>query len=75
MLITLRDNGNKPVAKDILDIDFDMTVEKENGKYYVVVNQNYKYDEAYETEEDAVEQMRHIVNVRNKLEEELLRDY
>ena len=52
-----------------------MTVEKENGKYYVVVNQNYKYDEAYETEEDAVEQMRHIVNVRNKLEEELLRDY
>lgn len=75
MLITLRDNRNKPVAKDILDIDFDMTVEKENGKYYVVVNQNYKYDEAYETEEDAVEQMRHIVNVRNKLEEELLRDY
>ena len=50
MLITLRDNRNKPVAKDILDIDFDMTVEKENGKYYVVVNQNYKYDEAYETE-------------------------
>ena len=75
MLITLRDNRNKPIAKDILDIDFDMTVEKENGKYYVVVNQNYKYDEAYETEEDAVEQMRHIVNVRNKLEEELLRDY
>lgn len=75
MLITLRDNRNKPVAKDILDIDFDMTVKKENGKYYVVVNQNYKYDEAYETEEDAVEQMRHIVNVRNKLEEELLRDY
>lgn len=75
MLITLRDNRNKPVAKDILDIDFDMTVEKENGKYYVVVNQNYKYDEVYDTEEDAVEQMRHIVNVRNKLEEELLRDY
>lgn len=75
MLITLRDNRNKPVAKDILDIDFDMTVEKENGKYYVVVNQNYKYDEAYETEEDAVDQMRYIVNVRNKLEEELLRDY
>lgn len=75
MLITLRDNRNKPIAKDILDIDFDMTVEKENGKYYVVVNQNYKYDEAYETEEDAVDQMRYIVNVRNKLEEELLRDY
>lgn len=75
MLITLRDNRNKPVAKDILDIDFDMTVEKENGKYYVVVNQNYKYDEAYETEEDAVDQMRYIVNVRNKLEEELLRNY
>ena len=75
MLITLRDNRNKPVAKDILDIDFDMTVEQENGKYYVVVNQNYKCDEAYETEEDAVNQMRYIVNVRNKLEEELLRNY
>lgn len=75
MLITLRDNRNKLVAKDILDIDFDMTVEKEKGKYYVVVNQNYKYDEAYETEEDAVEQMLHIVNVRNSLEEKLLQDY
>ena len=74
MLITLRDNKNKLVAKDILDIDFDMTIEQDRGKYYILVNQNYRYDGTYETMEDAADQMRHIVNVRNRLEEEL-RDY
>ena len=71
MLITLRDNKNKLVAKDILDIDFDMTIEQDKGKYYILVNQNYRYDGTYETMEDAADQMRYIVNVRNKLEEEL----
>lgn len=74
MLITLRDNKNNLVAKDILDIDFDMTIEQDKGKYYILVNQNYRYDGTYETMEDAADQMRYIVNVRNKLEEEL-RDY
>lgn len=75
MLITLKDNKNKLVVKDILDIDFDMSVEGEKGKYYVVVNSTYRCEEEYEEEDDAIDQMRHIVNVRNRLEAELFRDY
>lgn len=75
MLITLKDNKNKLVVKDILDIDFDMSVESKKGKYYVVVNSSYRCEEEYEDEDDAIDQMRHIVNVRNRLEAELFRDY
>ena len=41
MLITLRDRANRLVVKDILDIDFDMSVESiDQDKYYVNINEN-----------------------------------
>ena len=33
MLINLRNNAEKLVVKDILDIDFDMSVEEKNNRY------------------------------------------
>lgn len=74
MLITLRDENQKLVVKDMLDIDFDMTVEEENGKFYVMVNRKYRFDEEFQNEDVAESRMLEIARVRNNLENEL-RDY
>ena len=44
MLINLRNNAGKLVVKDILDIDFDMSVEEKNNKYSWN-NPKYKTDD------------------------------
>lgn len=72
MLIHLRDKENKLVIKDVLDIDFDMSVElSNNGKYCVNVNNIYHFDEEFNSQDEAEEKMVHIANVRNHLESEL----
>ena len=48
MLINMRDNENNLRIKDILDVDFDMYVEKEDNKFYVRVNRLYQLDEVFE---------------------------
>lgn len=71
MLIGLRDKNNKLYIKDILDIDFDMQVVKEQDKYYVAVNKSYKYDQEFDEEKQAEKEMIMIANARNNLENEL----
>ena len=71
MLIVLKDKKEKIVVKDILDIDFDMSVEEVNKKYYVNINRNYRLDEEFLTQNDAVDRMLSIANNRNILEQEL----
>lgn len=71
MLITVKDENKKIFVKDILDIDFDMSVDEKDNKYYVNVNKKYQLPESFENEEDAVEQMLKIATIRNGLENEL----
>ena len=72
MLISLRNNDGKLIVKDYQDLDFDMSIEKEEDKFFVKINSQYKVDVVFQNEKDAEECMRTIVNVRNKLEEDLL---
>lgn len=74
MLITLRDENQKLLVKDMLDIDFDMAVEEKNGKFYVMVNRRYRFDEEFKREDVAEHRMLEIARARNNLENEL-RDY
>ena len=74
MLITLRDENQKLLVKDMLDIDFDMAVEEKNGNFYVMVNRRYRLDEEFKREDVAEHRMLEIARARNNLENEL-RDY
>ena len=71
MLISLRDKNGKLLVKDLLDIEFDMSVVENNKEYYVSVNRKYTLDEMFINESDAEERMIEIANIRNSLEEEL----
>ena len=53
MLINLRNNAEKLVVKDILDIDFDMSVEEKNNRYIINVNRQYSCAEEYDNEKDS----------------------
>lgn len=74
MLITLRDKNRKLVVKDMLDIDFDMSVKEENENFYVMINRKYKLDEEFSNEKAAEDRMLEIARARNNLENEL-REY
>ena len=71
MLINLRNNAEKLVVKDILDIDFDMSVEEKNNRYIINVNRQYSCAEEYDNEKDAESRMLQISEMRNDLETEL----
>ena len=71
MLINLRINAEKLVVKDILDIDFDMSVEEKNNRYIINVNRQYSCAEEYDNEKDAESRMLQIAEMRNDLETEL----
>ncbi len=71
MLINLRNNAEKLVVKDILDIDFDMSVEEKNNRYIINVNRQYSCAEEYDNEKDAESRMLQIAEMRNDLETEL----
>lgn len=72
MIIKLIDKNNKYVAKDMIDIDFDMSiVGDENKGYYIKINNKYRYNEKFETEEDAQKYFLYLVDCRNQLEKEL----
>ena len=71
MLINLRNNAEKLVVKDILDIDFDMSVEEKNNRYIINVNRQYSCAEEYDNEKDAESRKLQIAEMRNDLETEL----
>lgn len=50
MLINLRNREGKLIVKDVLDIDFDMSVEEENNKYVININHQFKLDGEFESE-------------------------
>lgn len=71
MLMNLRDREDRLVIKDMLDIDFDMSVESKDNKYYVNINRLYRLDDDFSNREEAEDKMLYIAGVRNHLEEEL----
>lgn len=71
MLISLRDKDKKLIVKDMLDIDFDMSVEKEDNKYVVMINPLYRLAEEFQEQDEAESRMLSIADERNRLENEL----
>lgn len=71
MLLTVRTKQDELKTKDILDIDFDMSVKENEGKYVVKINKNYWDIEQYLTKGEAEERMMYIAAMRNKVEESL----
>lgn len=75
MLIGLRNRKtNRLVFKDMLDIDFDMSVEEKDDKFFVKIDRSYRLAEEFLTQDEAEERMCAIADSRNRLEQEL-RDY
>lgn len=71
MLINLRNKEGKLMVKDVLDIDFDMSVEKKNNKYFLNINREFTLDGEFNSEKAAETQMLAIADSRNRLEAEL----
>lgn len=72
MLIGLRNRRtNELVFKDMFDIDFDMSVEEKDNKFYVKVNKSYRLLDEFLNRKDAEERMCYIALCRNNLEEDL----
>ena len=75
MLIGLRNRRtNELVFKDMLDIDFDMSVIEKDNLYFVKINRQYILPDAYSSRTAAENEMMQIAASRNSLEMEL-RDY
>ena len=72
MLLGMRNKKtNELFMKDVLDVDYDMSVSKENNKYIVNINKVYKLDEEFLTQQQAEQRMISVANARNLLEQEL----
>jgi len=71
MLITVKNKRGDLKVKDILDIDFDMSVESEGKGFVVKINRQYWDAEEFESRKDAEEQMLRLAEMRNTLEAEL----
>lgn len=71
MLITLRDDKNQLLVKDILAIEFDMSIAYDLNGYYVKLNPKYRLDGYYKIKDDAEEEMLKIACERNREEQEL----
>lgn len=77
MQINLKTKDGELISKDMLDIDFDMSVKKEHSKsgknFYVIwVNKRLKFNETFESRELAEIKMVEIAETRNALERSLL---
>lgn len=68
MILTVRTKQGDLRAKDILDIDFDMSVREENGKFVVRINRTLWDMEQYATKEEAEDRMMFIADMRNRQE-------
>ena len=73
MILNLRTKDGELVSKDYLDIDFDMCVKKEKvgneDQYVVWINDKLRFPENFDDRGSAEDQMLHIADVRNSLEE------
>lgn len=71
MLLKLKDKQNNVVIKDMLDIDFDMSVEGEGEEYFVNVNKRWRLMDSFRTKDEAIKYMILVADNRNQLENEL----
>lgn len=75
MVIKVRDRSGNLMIKDMLDIDFDMYVEKViiSGvpKFYVQLNSNLRLNDEFTDRSTAEDSMISLADKRNQLEEEL----
>ena len=71
MIVKMRDHEGRLVAKDILDITFDMSVENQNGKYVLKINNNYYSKDPFDTKIAAENELLRLADCRNQLEDEL----
>lgn len=72
MLIGLRNvKSGELVFKDILDLDFDMSVkmDENSGKYQILINKNFAFKDDFSKKVDAEEEMECIADSRNSLEQ------
>lgn len=76
MLISMRDTKGKLVVKDVLDVDYDMSIREgknSDGKdcYEIWINKKYRYSDTFESESDAEKMMLDLATARNDLENDL----
>ncbi len=67
----MRDRDQNLVSKDILDINFDMKIEKSGEKYKLRINNNYCGTEIFDTKEDAEKELLMMIDERNQAEADL----
>lgn len=78
MLLNAKNKNGDLIAKDILDIDFDLFIEPSrecSGKYTLWFNKKMRYPTDFDTKEEAEDQLMDIVSQRNSLEEQLREFY
>ena len=78
MLIKVRNKDGKLLVKDVLDIDFDMSISeiedgtnKNHKSYAVRLNHSLTLAERFDSEKAAEIAMENIAEDRNQLEEDL----
>lgn len=71
MLIPVKNKRGDLKVKDILDIDFDMSVESDGEDFVVKINRQYWDTGKFKTQKDAEKQMLSLAEMRNTLESEL----
>ena len=71
MVITMVDKNGNMRAKDLLDINLDMSIVSDKKGYRIRLNNTYFFDEIFSTEEEAKHCFRSLVESRNNAEEEI----
>ena len=71
MNINMRDCKGNLFSRDILLMDLDMSIEEQNGKFFLRLNPQYIFDGAFSTKKEAEAELMHLAEERNAREEEL----
>lgn len=71
MILILRNRKKELVAKDMLDINWDMTTHRRGNKYIVQVDKRHTLDETFPTKELAEAKMIELADKYNEIEADL----
>ena len=73
MLLVVKNRNNELETRDMLDIDFNMKVEKVKTDQFVLrINKSLTFPDTFLTREEAQDKMLEIADTRNQLEQEAL---
>lgn len=73
MLLVVKNRNNELETRDMLDIDFNMKVEKVKTDQFVLrINKSLTLPDTFLTREAAQDKMLEIADTRNQLEQEAL---